>query len=186
MTVPMQADSVSSLRQVFTAPVSHHLSSPIDRVGSGDCSRSFEVETDAAQTLRSCGNGDMKRSSPRILVVDDEPHLRSALKTLLEGEGFIVFTAPDGETALTMSREKSPDVVLLDLVIPEPDGREVCRQIRQFSNAIRIVYFTGTMEAYQPNTQKQLLAEADALIVKPAGKRQILAGIRKVLEVNRQ
>ncbi len=128
----------------------------------------------------------MNRSSPRILVVDDEPHLRSALKTLLKGEGFAVLTAPDGETALRMSREKSPDVVLLDLVIPEPDGREVCRQIRQFSDAIRVVYFTGTIEAYQPNTQKQLLAEADALIVKPAGKRQILAAIRKVLGSKRR
>ena len=126
------------------------------------------------------------KNSPRILVVDDEPHLRSALKTLLTGEGFAVLTAPDGETALRVSRESSPDVVLLDLLIPEPDGREVCRQIRQFSNAIRVVYFTGTIEAYQPNTQKQFLAEADALIAKPASKRQILAGIRKALGANRQ
>ena len=128
----------------------------------------------------------MKRGSPRILVVDDEPHLRSALKTLLEGEGFAVLTARDGETALRMSREESPDVVLLDLVIPGPDGREVCRRIRQFSDTIRVIYFTGTSEAYHEHTQEQLLAEADALIIKPASKRQILAGIRRVLALRRQ
>ncbi len=100
----------------------------------------------------------MKESPARILVVDDEPHLRSALKALLRGEGFTVLTAPDGETALRMSREKSPDLVLLDLVIPEPDGREVCRQIRQFSDTIRVIYFTGKVEAYQQHTQRQLRA----------------------------
>ncbi len=119
-------------------------------------------------------------------MVDDEPHLRSALKTLLEGEGFVVLTAPDGATALRMSREKSPDVVLLDILMPEPDGREVCRRIRQFSDTIRVIYFTGTIEAYHEDTQEQLLAEADALITKPAGKRQILAGIRKILGAKRQ
>ena len=128
----------------------------------------------------------MKRGSPRILVVDDEPHLRSVLKALLEGEGFVVLTAPDGETALRLSREKSPDLVLLDILIPEPDGREVCRRIRQFSDTIRVIYFTGTMDAYHEHTRGQLLAEADALIVKPAGKRQILAGIRKVLRAKRR
>lgn len=130
--------------------------------------------------------GRRKGTGSLVLVVDDEPHLRSALTKLLKAEQYTVLTAADGETALRISRQKLPDIVLLDVAIPAPDGREICRQIRQFSKTTRMVYFTGMVEGYrhQPSMQ-ELMLEADALIAKPASARTILAELRRVLEKSR-
>ena len=69
----------------------------------------------------------------QVLVVEDEPHLCGGLRRLLELEGYPVFTAGDGETALELAGDRSPDVILLDLVLPGIDGREVGRKVRELS-----------------------------------------------------
>ena len=68
-----------------------------------------------------------------ILVVDDEPTLRETLAEALEADGFRVVTAADGREALLRFREHRPDLVVLDLMLPELSGIEVCRIIRQES-----------------------------------------------------
>jgi len=73
-----------------------------------------------------------------ILVVEDEPTLRETLAEALEGEGFRVTTAADGAAALSLFRAEPPDLVLLDLMLPELSGIEVCRIIRTES-AVPIV-----------------------------------------------
>ncbi|GAF74864.1 unnamed protein product, partial [marine sediment metagenome] len=83
----------------------------------------------------------MATSSPQVLIVDDEPRLCSALRRILEKEGYKVITAPDGETALRLTQEKKPDVILLDIVMPGTDGRDVCRRVREFSTTTQIIYF---------------------------------------------
>ena len=67
----------------------------------------------------------------KILVVDDEPTLVATLKYTLEREGYQVFTAGDGESGLSAARDKRPDLIVLDLLLPIMDGLEVCRILRR-------------------------------------------------------
>ena len=75
----------------------------------------------------------MVAGNPQILVVDDELHMCNVLRRILEKEGYRVITAPDGKSALQLIKEKKPDVILLDLMMPGIDGREVCHRVREIS-----------------------------------------------------
>jgi len=124
--------------------------------------------------------------SPLVLVVDDELHMCNVLRRILKQEGYQVITAPDGETALRLVKESKPDVVLLDLMMPGIDGREVCRRAREFSTTTQIIYFTAKVELANPLELKELRHEADAFIAKPATSRQILSKVGRVLQGARQ
>jgi len=79
-----------------------------------------------------------ENSSYRILIADDEPHIRQILRFTLERAGYQVFTAADGEEALIRANEIKPSLVLLDVMMPKIDGYEVCRKMRQFSHFAKI------------------------------------------------
>jgi len=128
----------------------------------------------------------MATNNPLVLVVDDEPQMCDVLCRVLEKEGYRVITAPDGEAALGLIREEKPDVVLLDLVMPGMDGREVCRRVRELSTASRIIYLTAKAAPISPSESKGLRSEADAFISKPATSKQILSTVSRVLQSARQ
>ena len=71
----------------------------------------------------------------KILVVDDEPTLVATLKYNLEREGYQVFTAGDGESGLSAARDKRPDLIVLDLLLPIMDGLDVCRILDDIASA---------------------------------------------------
>jgi DNA-binding response OmpR family regulator len=119
--------------------------------------------------------------SAYVLVVDDEPHLCNGLRRILEKEGYEVSTAQDGQTALGLVDVRTPDVILLDLMMPGLDGREVCRRVREVAPATQVIYFTAKAEPVDPTVLRHLRAEADAFITKPATSRQILAKVSSVL-----
>jgi len=123
----------------------------------------------------------MVTGNPLVLVIDDEPRMCNVLRRILEQEGYRVITAPDGETALRLIKEKKPNVILLDLLMRGIDGREVCRRVHEFSTKTQIIYFTAKVEQ-DPTKLKELRGEADAFIAKPATSRQILYKVRKVLQ----
>ncbi len=116
----------------------------------------------------------------RVLVVDDELHICNVLRRILKKEGYEVITAPDGETALQFTKEEKIDVILLDLMMPGIDGREVCRRVRQFSKTTQIIYFTAKVMPTDP--LKELRCEADAFITKPATSKKILSKVSGVLQ----
>lgn len=124
----------------------------------------------------------MEKSISLVLVVDDEPQIRDLLCRILEQEGYRVMVAIDGDTALQLTRENTPDLILLDLMMPGMNGREVCRTVRELSPLTQIVYFTGKTDPINPLKFKALLNEADAFITKPASSRQIVSTISRVLE----
>ena len=129
---------------------------------------------------------DMVKGSPEILVVDDEPQLCTALLRILKMEGYKVRTASDGETALGLVKEKQPDVVLLDVIMPGMDGREICRRLRECTTGTQVIYFTAKSGAFHPEAMKELRHEADAFLAKPASSKQILSQVSSVLQSVRQ
>jgi DNA-binding response OmpR family regulator len=115
---------------------------------------------------------------PRILIVDDEPQIVDLLGSYLRRDGFTVEQAADGEAALAAFGRLRPDLVILDLMLPKVDGREVCRHIRE-SSQTPIIMLTARDE----ETDKLLGLElgADDYITKPFSPREVVARVRAVL-----
>ena len=113
-----------------------------------------------------------------ILVVDDEPTLRETLAENLEIEGFRVVTAADGLQALERFRQSQPDLVVLDLMLPELSGIEVCRQIRRESG-VPILMLTARDSELDKVVGLEL--GADDYVTKPFGLRELLARVRALL-----
>jgi two-component system, OmpR family, KDP operon response regulator KdpE len=117
-------------------------------------------------------------SSGRILVVDDEPQIRRALKTALAGHGYDVEVAEDGAAALTAIPTWAPDAVVLDLMMPGVDGFEVVRQTRTWSQ-VPIVVLSARGE--ERAKVEALDLGADDYLTKPFGIDELLARLRAVL-----
>jgi two-component system KDP operon response regulator KdpE len=117
-------------------------------------------------------------SGPRVLVVDDEQQILRALRTSLRGAGYEVETAETAETALSAAAMRPPEAVILDLVLPDGTGIEVCRELRKWSKAPVIV-----LSAVGEEREKiaALDAGADDYVTKPVGIDELLARLRAVL-----
>jgi DNA-binding response OmpR family regulator len=113
-----------------------------------------------------------------ILVVDDEPTLRETLAETLEADGFRVVTAADGREALARFREHHPDLVVLDLMLPELSGIEVCRILRQESG-VPILMLTAKSSEVDKVVGLEL--GADDYVTKPFSLRELNARIRALL-----
>src|SRR6187401_1570672 len=114
----------------------------------------------------------------RILVVDDDPAMVGAITALVGTEGHQVITAYDGLTAVKRFREERPDLVLLDLAMPGPDGFTVIGQLRASGNVPVLVVSGESAEAAKV---KALGIGADDYLVKPFGKQELLARISAVM-----
>lgn len=114
----------------------------------------------------------------RILVVDDELALVELVRGYLEREQYEVLTATDGRTALDLAHTASPDLVVLDVMLPILDGVEVCRQLRQFSDAYVIMLTARTEEI---DKILGLTVGADDYLTKPFSPRELVARIKALL-----
>ena len=114
----------------------------------------------------------------RILIADDEPRYVWMLKFNLEASGYEVVSAADGPTALKLASTQHPDLAILDIRMPEMNGYEVCRRIREFSS-IPIIMLTALAEPTDKVTG--LDAGADDYITKPFSVDELLARVRAVL-----
>ena len=87
----------------------------------------------------------IKMSAKTILIVDDSPTDMMLMQSALEGRGYILLTAGDGEQALQMVREQKPDLVLLDVILPKKNGFQVCRQLKTAleTKATKIIMVTS-------------------------------------------
>lgn len=111
----------------------------------------------------------------RVLVVDDEPQIRNALRTNLRARGYEVDLAPDGEDALRLAASRHPDVVILDLGLPDIDGVEVIKGLRGWSEIPIIVLSVRENESDKVDA---LDAGADDYVTKPFGMDELLARLR--------
>lgn len=119
----------------------------------------------------------------RILVVDDETALVELVRSYLEREQYEVLTAADGRTALDLARAAGVDLVVLDVMLPVLDGIEVCRQLRQFSDAYVIML---TARAEEIDKILGLTVGADDYLTKPFSPRELVARIKALLRRPRQ
>ena len=111
----------------------------------------------------------------RILVVDDEPQITRVLRTSLSSQGYDIRVANDGETALEILKDWSPDLVITDLSMPRMDGLELCRRLRSKSQMPILVLSVRGEE----RTKVQALdAGADDYVTKPFGMNELLARVR--------
>jgi two-component system, OmpR family, alkaline phosphatase synthesis response regulator PhoP len=114
----------------------------------------------------------------RVLVVDDEQNLVDLVRSYLEREGFEVLTAADGSTALELARSERPDLLVLDLMLPGIDGMEVCRRMRQFSDAYVLML---TARAEEIDKIVGLSVGADDYLTKPFSPRELVARVKAML-----
>jgi len=115
----------------------------------------------------------------RILVVDDEDRIRRLLKMYLEREDFYVDEAEDGETAVAMATEDYYDLIILDLMLPEIDGIEVCEKIRQ-KKSTPIIMLTAKGE--ETNRVQGFEVGADDYVVKPFSPREVVYRVKAILK----
>lgn len=114
----------------------------------------------------------------KILVVDDDLNICELLKLYLENEGYMVFTANDGQEAVDTFQNKTPDLVLLDIMLPKKDGWQVCREIRKISSA-PIIMLTAKGETFDKVLGLEL--GADDYVVKPFDAKEVMARVKAVL-----
>lgn len=114
----------------------------------------------------------------RILVVDDEPDLVHAIRLYLEMEGYLVFAAYNGYEALEKVREKLPDLVVLDVMMPEMDGFETLKRLREVHHVPVIML---TVRGEEADKVRGLQMGADDYVTKPFSQRELLSRIQAVL-----
>lgn len=125
-----------------------------------------------------------ENSNYRILVVDDEPHIRQILKFTLEKSGYQVFTAADGVEAMERATEIKPNLVLLDVMMPKMDGNEVCRRMRQDFALSQIPIIMLTARGDARDKVAGLEGGANDYLIKPYSNDELLLRVQNVLEWN--
>jgi len=117
----------------------------------------------------------------KILVVDDEAVLVETIAYNLEQAGYQVITALDGASALQAVHRETPDLIILDIMLPEMDGIEVCRQLRRESNTATTPIMMLTARGEEIDKVVGLEVGADDYVTKPFGRRELLARVRALL-----
>ena len=115
----------------------------------------------------------------KILVVDDDARLREVVSIALERAGFAVVTAGDGQRALTHAAREAPDLIVLDVGLPERDGFEVCRRIRATSD-VPILFLTARDDEIDRVLGLEL--GADDYVTKPFSPRELVARVNAILK----
>ena len=119
---------------------------------------------------------------PKILVVDDEPDAVELVSFNLKAAGFDVVTAADGAEALKRAKEHQPDLLVLDVMLPEVDGLEVCKIIRRDPAVAHIPIIMLTAKAAEIDRVLGLELGADDYVTKPFSPRELVLRIRKILD----
>src|SRR5215469_4390689 len=119
------------------------------------------------------------RATAKILIVEDEPNMVAGLRDNFEYEGYTVITALDGVEGLQRALDESPDLVVLDVMMPRMSGLEVCKQLRAKRGSIPIIMLTARGQEVDKVVGLEL--GADDYVTKPFSIRELLARVKSVL-----
>jgi DNA-binding response OmpR family regulator len=114
----------------------------------------------------------------KIVVIDDEPSVQDVVRAYLEKDGYLVYVAASGRDGLALAERTKPGLVVLDLMLPDVSGEEVCREIRSRSD-VPILMLTA--KAAEEERVGGLMLGADDYLVKPFSPRELVARVRAVL-----
>ena len=128
----------------------------------------------------------MNAPKHKILIVDDEKNIVETIRYNLEKAGFRTLTAADGKLALELARREVPDLITLDVMLPEHDGWEVCRLLRQDPRTARIPVIMLTVRGDEADKVVGLELGADDYLTKPFSPKELVARIRAVLRRSRE
>ena len=117
----------------------------------------------------------------RVLIADDEPNIVASLEFLMEQSGFEVKVAGDGRQALDLIASFAPDLVLLDVMMPQKNGYEVCQQVKSDPASRRIKVILLSAKGRDIEVTKGLELGADAYVTKPFSTRDLVAKVREML-----
>lgn len=124
----------------------------------------------------------MQQKSKKILIVDDEPNIVLSLDYLVRKNGYVPFIARNGTEALILAMNEKPDLVLLDIMMPDVDGFEVCRQIRSNSDLADTKIIFLSAKSRREDIERGLAEGANSYITKPFSTKQIMLEIKKLIE----
>src|SRR5437868_13845250 len=116
---------------------------------------------------------------PKILIVEDEPNMIAGLRDNFEYEGYGVITAPDGVAGLERALAESPDLIILDVMMPRMSGLDVCKQLKAKRPSIPIIMLTARGQEVDKVIGLEL--GADDYVTKPFSIRELLARVKAVL-----
>jgi len=114
----------------------------------------------------------------KVLIAEDDAHIRNGLAEILQGEGYETLTARDGNEALALFKQQRPDFVCLDIMMPGANGYDVCREIRKGDATVPVIFISAKSEEVDKVLGLEL--GADDYILKPFGVREVVARIRAV------
>ena len=123
------------------------------------------------------------RTPPQILIVDDNPQNLDIFQTRLAAQGYEILTASDGEEALAVAREKRPDLILLDIMMPKLSGIEVCRRLKGDSSLPFMPIVMVTAKADPKDVVAGLEAGADEYLAKPVDQTALVARVKSMLRI---
>ncbi|MGH9082657.1 MAG: response regulator transcription factor [Acidimicrobiales bacterium] len=128
--------------------------------------------------MSAAARAGVPQEMDKILVVDDEPYITDLLAAALRFEGFAVSVATTGHQALDLARSERPDLVMLDVMLPDLDGTEVCRRLREAGNGVPVVFLTA-----RDSTEDKVsgLKVGDDYVTKPFSLEELVARARAVL-----
>ena len=114
----------------------------------------------------------------RVLVIEDEPDMVRGLRDAMQFEGFQVFSAGTGQLGLAEARQQHPDLIILDLMLPDQNGYQVCEEIRRFDQRVPIIMLTARSQ--ESDKIRGLEAGADDYVTKPFSIGEFLARVNAI------
>src|SRR5579883_641582 len=163
------------------------LAAILDGAQQAGCPRSDPArrKRTASRAEGPSASAEPAQSTGRVLVIDDERSSRTLIARQLASRGFTVLTAVDGASGLALARDERPDVVLLDLLLPDVDGHEVCRTLRAdpLTAAVPIVMLTSLSE--RRHTLEGLRAGANDFLTKPVDRAELVARVEAQVRIKR-
>jgi DNA-binding response OmpR family regulator len=117
----------------------------------------------------------------KILIADDNEHIRESLSSILEDEGYAMWTAKDGAEALRKVREVAPDILILDITMPEMSGYEVCQTIKSDPDLKKTFVLMLSAKGQATEQERGKEVGADEYFVKPFSPSELVTRIRNIL-----